>query len=70
LLDSAGAGYPVGPLGVPRPANVVETGTKMEQAPSPNTYKLIVDADKIDPNEVLAVRVTFTQEKAWSLTPG
>jgi RHS repeat-associated protein len=69
LLDSAGAGYPVGPLGVPRPANVVETGTKMEQAPSPNTYKLIVDADKIDPNEVLAVRVTFHSGKGLELDP-
>ncbi|HLA12821.1 MAG TPA: hypothetical protein VJ023_19700 [Pyrinomonadaceae bacterium] len=69
MLDNAGAGFPWGPLDVPRPANVVATGTKMEQAPFPNTYRLEVDGDKIDPNGVLAIRVTLRSSKGVELDP-
>jgi len=41
----------------------------MEQAPFPNTYRLEVDADKIDPNGVLAIRVNFHSSKAVNLDP-
>jgi hypothetical protein len=41
----------------------------MEQAPFPNTYRLEVDADKIDPNGVLAVRVSFHASKRVTLDP-
>jgi len=41
----------------------------MEQAPFPNTYKLEVDGDKIDPNGVLAIRVNFHASKAVNLDP-
>lgn len=70
LLDNAGAGFPVGPLRVPRPANTVATGTLMDQAPFPNTFRLEVDADKIDPNGVLAVRVSFHASKDCLLGSG
>lgn len=69
LLDSGGAGFPQGPLRVPRPANAVATGTLMDQAPFPNTYRLEVDGDKIDPNGVLAIRVSFHSSKVVNLDP-
>jgi RHS repeat-associated protein len=61
LLDNGAAGLPRGPLGVPTPANTVATGTKMEG--HPNTYSLYADPDKIDPDRVLAIRVTFLSTK-------
>jgi hypothetical protein len=70
LLDNAGAGYKRGPLAVPQPANVVATGVRMNQAPFPNTFRLTVDGEKIDPNGVLAVRVSFhsSEKLEWEPT--
>ena len=41
----------------------------MDQALFPNTFRLEVDGDKIDPNEVLAVRVSFSSSKGVNLDP-
>jgi hypothetical protein len=41
----------------------------MEQAPFPNTYSLVIDAEKIDSNGVLAVRVSFHSSKRITLDP-
>jgi len=69
LLDEPGAGYPQGALGVPRPANVAATGTKVENASSPNTYSLDIDAEKVDAYSVLAIRVTFHSAQGFETDP-
>jgi YD repeat-containing protein len=62
LLDDFRAGYKRGPLDV-RPANVAATGVRMTQgAAFPNTFGLRIP-DKIDPNGILAIRVSFHSSK-------
>lgn len=68
MLDNPGAGYPKGPLGT-WPENPVTAATKVENAPSPNTYNLNLDAEKIDPYAVLAIRVTFHASKGFETDP-
>jgi len=69
LLDEPGAGYPQGPLGVPRQAKVVATGIRVENAPNPNTYSLDLDVEKVDAYSILAIRVTFHAAKDFETEP-
>ena len=68
LLDSAGAGYPKGPLGT-WPENPVAEATKVENALAPNTYNLDLDAEKVDVYSILAIRVTFHAQPGFKTDP-
>jgi RHS repeat-associated protein len=57
LLDNAGAGFERGPLGVPRPGRGVAQATQDNL--HPNAYTLDVSNTEVDPNGVMAIRVTF-----------
>jgi RHS repeat-associated protein len=57
LLDDPVAGFPEGPLKVPRPIRPVRSGTPNEF--DPNQFTLDVDHPAVDTRGILAIRVKF-----------
>jgi len=57
LLDDPVAGFPEGPLNVPRPIHPIRSATADEF--NPNQFTLDVDHPKVDPGGILAIRVKF-----------
>ena len=57
LLDDPAAGFPDGPLNVPRPIRPIRSATRNEF--NQNQFTLNVDDPKVDPKGILAIRVKF-----------
>ncbi|HEY2974614.1 MAG TPA: DUF4214 domain-containing protein, partial [Pyrinomonadaceae bacterium] len=57
LLDDSLAGFPEGPLNVPRPVNPIRSATRDEF--NSNEFTLDVDHPKVDINGILGIRVKY-----------